>query len=167
MHWADLPEFHQRYKDELVAAGVHYVPYGYYGAAHRIASLLDPEGGRRRFAQDQHPDYLLAPDAAAKASPDYERPRRPRAGVPPDPGGVDLEPGRRSEPRWATPGERASEVGWTPFSRSAHNDGMRGSGRSLRRYRVGFIALLATRMRLQEIHRDAHETFSNGEADER
>lgn len=26
----------------------------------------------------------------------------------------------------------------------------------------GFIALVATRMRLQEIHRDAHETFSNG-----
>ncbi len=65
VHWADLPEFHEQKKAALIEGGAHYVSYGYYGAAHRVASLTDSEGGRRRFAEDHHPDFAPRPTALA------------------------------------------------------------------------------------------------------
>ncbi|MCA8973749.1 MAG: fatty acid desaturase, partial [Planctomycetes bacterium] len=39
VHWADLPEFHRRVRERLLERGAHYVRYGYYGAARRLARV--------------------------------------------------------------------------------------------------------------------------------
>lgn len=67
VHWADLPAFHAEHRERLVAAGAHFVPYGYYGAARRLAVLHEPDAALARFAADQAPGYELAEDRAASA----------------------------------------------------------------------------------------------------
>ena len=55
VHWADLPAFSAERRDDLVAAGAHFVPYGYYGAARRLATLRDPGAALREFTADHAP----------------------------------------------------------------------------------------------------------------
>lgn len=57
VHWADLPAHHAEKRDELVAAGAHFVPYGYYGAARRLATLHRPDAALERFVADRAPGY--------------------------------------------------------------------------------------------------------------
>lgn len=69
VHWSELPAFHARVKDRLVAAGVHVVPYGYYRAAHLCSMLPDPERGVARFAADQAPGYETSREISAAPPP--------------------------------------------------------------------------------------------------
>ncbi|MEO6596323.1 MAG: fatty acid desaturase [Planctomycetota bacterium] len=57
VHWADLPEFHRRHRDELIEAGAHFVPCGYYGAARQLSSVLAPAAALRRFECEQARGY--------------------------------------------------------------------------------------------------------------
>lgn len=74
VHWSELPKLHATMKDELVAAGAHVSPWGYY----RSGQLLCRATFHERSAEiwrTQHPDYVrrapstAAADAAAPAAP--------------------------------------------------------------------------------------------------
>lgn len=69
VHWADLPEFHVRQREPLIAAGAHFVPYGYYGAARRLASVLAPAAALRDFAAEQAPGYCATGRALPQPEP--------------------------------------------------------------------------------------------------
>jgi fatty acid desaturase len=68
VHWADLPAFHEEQRDDLVAAGAHFVPCGYYGAARRLAALRAPGDALRAFTAEQAPGYERAPAVASAES---------------------------------------------------------------------------------------------------
>ena len=57
VHWADLPKFHAVHRDELVAAGAHYVPYGYYAAARKFAAPGSTETTLQGFCTEQAIGY--------------------------------------------------------------------------------------------------------------
>ncbi len=70
VHWADLPEFHREQQAEDRAA-MHYVPYGYYGAAHRFARFKPFTECVSEFRNDGviwHPDERRLAPAPAKAA---------------------------------------------------------------------------------------------------
>ena len=53
VHWSELPELHQRLKQELIDGGTHVVPYGNYHAAF----LLAGDDARRKRFDEQDSDY--------------------------------------------------------------------------------------------------------------
>ncbi|HLU40114.1 MAG TPA: fatty acid desaturase [Planctomycetota bacterium] len=58
LHWADLPALHRRMRATYAQEGARVVPYGYYRAARIVSSVLDPDGGYRRFTvDDQLPEF--------------------------------------------------------------------------------------------------------------
>lgn len=62
VHWSILPTYHERLKPNLIQAGAHVVPFGYYHWGFRL--LLEPEKSAQacgQFAAAQHPDYILNP----------------------------------------------------------------------------------------------------------
>ncbi len=68
VHWADLPALHECKRDQLVAAGAHFVPCGYYGAARRLAALRAPAAALREFTAEQAAGYERAAPAACAES---------------------------------------------------------------------------------------------------
>jgi fatty acid desaturase len=67
-HWSDLPSLHAQMKPELVAAGAHVVPYGYYRSGQLLcrATFNPADAERWRF---QHPDYRRDPSDARHTPP--------------------------------------------------------------------------------------------------
>lgn len=70
VHWADLPAFHAANKEQLIEAGAHYVPYGYYRAASKCAAFGRSRQGLQAFRRDRAPGYehrvVRRPAAAAQ-----------------------------------------------------------------------------------------------------
>jgi beta-carotene hydroxylase len=48
VHWSELPELHQRLKQDLIDGGAHMLPYGYYYASFLLAGNA---ARRKRFAE--------------------------------------------------------------------------------------------------------------------
>ncbi len=56
VHWSELPELHERLKQEMVDGGTHVVPYGNYHAAYLLAG-----GEERRKRFDEQDDRSTNP----------------------------------------------------------------------------------------------------------
>ncbi|MCK5941897.1 MAG: fatty acid desaturase [Planctomycetes bacterium] len=73
VHWADLPDFHAQHRERLVAEGAHYVPYGYYVAARKLAALGGGRAGMVVFRNDKAVGYRReAPAAPRRVAPRAE-----------------------------------------------------------------------------------------------
>ncbi len=70
VHWSQLPQLHEKLKPELVAAGAHIVPFGYYRAGQLLCRGMFFPSQLAKF-REQHPDYRIvaAPAAAPVAAP--------------------------------------------------------------------------------------------------
>jgi fatty acid desaturase len=69
VHWSALPSFHRKIRARMVRAGAHAVPYGYYHAAHIVASELGSDRAFERFTRDRAPGFD-APAPARAAEPE-------------------------------------------------------------------------------------------------
>lgn len=67
VHWADLPQFHVANREELVDAGAHYVPYGYYKAARLLARPGEAATGLLAFRSEQAVGYERRPRVTERA----------------------------------------------------------------------------------------------------
>lgn len=67
VHWADLPAFHEEHREQFVADGAHYVPYGYYTAARKVSELGRGRAGLMVFRNDTADGYRRRPDDPARA----------------------------------------------------------------------------------------------------
>lgn len=57
VHWSELPQLHERLKNEMIEGGAHVLPYAYY---HASLLLAGPPERRVRF-NFQHPQYKKNP----------------------------------------------------------------------------------------------------------
>jgi fatty acid desaturase len=57
VHWSELPAFHQRIKEELIAGGVRVLRSGYFSAALIYGTASDRGDADRRFEAARHPSY--------------------------------------------------------------------------------------------------------------
>jgi len=68
VHWSALPTFHLKLRERMIRAGAHVVPYGYYHAAHIVASELGSDRVFERFTRDQAPGFEAPSPAPAQAA---------------------------------------------------------------------------------------------------
>jgi fatty acid desaturase len=57
IHWSELPDLHERLRQELIDGGAHIVPYGSYRAGRLLSSFIDRHAAFDEFRK-QHPGYL-------------------------------------------------------------------------------------------------------------
>ena len=69
VHWSALPRFHAKMRARYQREGVHVVSYGYYHAAHIVASELGSDRAFERFTQDQAPGFEALTPAPGLADP--------------------------------------------------------------------------------------------------
>jgi len=53
IHWSELPQLHERLKQDLIDGGAHVVPFGNY----RAAFLLAGDDARQKDFAQQDPRY--------------------------------------------------------------------------------------------------------------
>ena len=58
VHWAELPQLHERLKSELIEDGAHVHPFGYFRGGLLLSAVARNSTRARLEFEGQHPDYV-------------------------------------------------------------------------------------------------------------